>query len=522
MPDKTNTVLSKRLLWITVVSLVLLWVVVTGIRYFAGESDKAALGDSFWLVRINVQVKEPIQPGVVAIAAVPDDTNHIRVVGQNLIHPGWRVRFVSDPDWGIGRKMRLESTNTNARGFELGFTLRQSAAPLMQRPSLRRKLSTQAKERYLRNDSLLDIETGTLIKVINQLASGSQSNTDLLSRIFDRTQQLVHIQNTSRLRSAPEVIASGRANPLERAYTMIALCRVAHIPARLVTGFELKENKKGNLHHWVEVFNPGTGWLNYDPLHGYRQELPHNFLPFVKDRDDLVEFKSSHRITVRYTINGTDKSLDYYSNRTSGWQSIMYLTRLPLETRNVLAHLLLLPLAVLLTTLFLTLTGVRGYGTFIPALFALTFSTAEWRIVAVSMFFVLIFGVLGRSVLPAKMSRQPRLTAVLILVVVAVIASISIMDYLGWKHDSKTSLLPVVIPAIFIDLFYKELEKNGPTQALLRLFWTLVLVLICLPVMQFESLGHWLVAHPEAHLLTLAATLSITEYRGRKLIKLIK
>jgi len=125
MSDKTNTSSSKRLLWIMVASLVLLWAVVTGIRYFVGDSDKAALGDSFWLVRVNVQVKKPVQPGIVAIAAIPEDTDHIRIIGQNLVHPGWRVRFVSDPDWGVGRKIRLESTNSSARGFELGFTLRQ-------------------------------------------------------------------------------------------------------------------------------------------------------------------------------------------------------------------------------------------------------------------------------------------------------------------------------------------------------------------------------------------------------------
>jgi len=522
MTDGTHKSSSKRLLWITVASLVLLWAVVTGIRHLASDSDKAALGDSFWQVQINVRIKDPVQPGVVAIAAVPEETDYIRIVGQNLVHPGWRLRFVSDADWGIGRQVRLTSANNNTRGFELGFTLRQSAAPLMQRPSLRRKLSTQAKERYLRNDSLLDLENDTLIKEVNQLASDSQSISGLITRLYNRTQQLTPLPGSPKLRNVPKVIISGQASPLERAYALVALCRAAHIPARLVTGLELRENKKANLHHWVEIYNAGKGWLNYDPLHGYQQELPHNFLTFAKDRADLVEFKSSQRIAVGYTISGTDKSLDYFTNRITGWQSIIYLTRLPLETRNVMAHLLLLPLAVLLTTLFLTLTGVRGYGTFIPALFALTFSSAEWRMVAISMFLVLFFGVLGRSALPAKMNRQPRLTAVLILVVVAVIVSISIMDYLGLKHDSKTSLLPVIIPAILVDLFYKELEKNGPSQALLRLFWTLVLIVICIPVMQFESLGHWLVAHPEAHLLTLAVTLSITAYRGKKLVNLIE
>lgn len=522
MPDKIRKASPKRLLWITIASLVLVWAVITGLRYVGKDSEKTALGDSFWQVSINVQVKGPVKPGVVAIAAVPEDTGHIRMVGQNLVHPGWRLRFVSNAEWGIGRQVRLESTNTKAERFELGFTLRQSATPPIQRPSLRRKLSTRALERYLRNEPLLDIKNDTIVTEINRLASQSQSNSGLLARIFNRTRQLIPQQRLSIKQTVPQIIASGRAGPLERAYTMVALCRAAHIPARLVTGLELVENGETSLHHWVEVYETGKGWLSYDPLHGFQQELPHNFLPFMKGRHDLVELKASNKTTVNYTITGVDEYPGVFSSRNPGWQSIFYLNRLPLETRNVLAHLLLLPLAVLLTTLFRTLTGVRSYGTYMPALFALSWVYADWRMASITMCMVLLFAVLGRAALPAKLSRQPRLTAVLILVTLAVAATISLMDYLQWRQEGKVLLLPVVITAILVDLFYKALEKEGPVSAFVRLGWTLVQVAICLPVMQFESLGHWFVAHPEAHLLTLAATLSITAYRGRKLVNLIE
>jgi len=127
---------------------------------------------------------------------------------------------------------------------------------------------------------------------------------------------------------------------------------------------------------------------------------------------------------------------------------------------------------------------------------------------------VMLFGVLGRSALPVKLRRQPRLTVVLILVIMSVSASISLMEYLQWEHDGKVILLPVVIMAILVDLFYRALEKEGPASALARLGWTLLQVGLCLPVMHFNSLGHWLVAHPEAHLLTLVATLALIATRG--------
>lgn len=518
MSGITHKSSSQRLLWSTITSLMVLWAIAAGLRYFASTAETGALGDSFWDVRIKVQVKEPVTAGIVAQVAIPADTDRIRNIGQNLVHPGWRVRFVSDPDWGIGRQMRLVATNGKTNGFELGFTLRLSSTPLMQIPSLRRKLSARARERYLRNEPILDIENETIVKDVSRLVSKSKSNSGLLTRIFNQTHQFIPLSYTSVKQSIPQVIASGRASSLERAYAMVALCRAAHIPARLVTGLLLKENREAHLHHWVEVYVTGKGWLSYDPLHGYKQELPNNFLPFVKNRADLVEIKSSNKISVDYTITAAEESLDFFNNEGMGWKSIFYLTRLPLEVRNVLAHLLLLPLAVLLTTLFRTLTGVRSYGAYMPALFALSWVSTEWQMTTITMSLVLLFAVIGRSVLPSKMSRQPRLTAILILVVLAVAATISLMDFLHWRQEGKVLLLPVVITAILVDLFYKALEKEGPVSAFTRLVWTMVQVAICLPVMQFESLGHWLVAHPETHLLTLAITLSITAYRGRKLV----
>lgn len=499
--------------------LVLLWAMSTGLRFLASNSETAALGDKSWEVRVSVLVKEPIKPGTIAIAAVPADTSHIRVIGQNLIHQGWRLRFTSDPEWGIGRQTRLVAANTNTGNFELGFTLHQSATPLVQRPSLPRKLSTEKLERYLLNNPLLDLEHDLIVDEINQMTSDAQSSEELLSRIFTRSHQLLPLNGKSS-RSIPEVIASGRAGLLERSYVMVALCRAANLPARLVTGLKLSEGTEVRLHHWVEVYNNDKGWLAYDPLHGYQEKVPSNFLPFVRDRADLVEFNSIVKITVNYTITNIDEFLDIPTGIESGWQSVFYLTRLPLEARSVLSHLLLLPLAVLLTTLFRALTGVRSYGTFMPALFALALVYAEWQMAAITMCVVLLFGVLGRSALPSNLSRQPRLTAVLILVILGVSTAISLMDYMQWHHDGRVLLLPVVIMAILVDLFYKALEKEGPLNAVMRLGWTLVQVAICLPVMQLESLGHWLVAHPEAHLLTLAATLSITAYRGQRLVNL--
>ncbi|MDT8383792.1 MAG: 7TM domain-containing protein [Gammaproteobacteria bacterium] len=506
------------LLWTAAAVLVVLWAIAAGLRYLDSSAATAAAGDRLWEVRISVQLDKPAAPEAIAIAAVPADTAHLRIIGQQLAHPGWRLRFTADPDWGVARQIRLAASSAHAHGFNLGFTLYQSAAPFMQQQlqqSLRHRLTTRERERYLRSDPLLGLEHDTLVNEVRQITDRSSSGAELQSHIFRFAHRLLSPQKAE-TRPLPEVIASGQASVLERANVMVALSRAANIPARLVTGLELVENREVRLHHWVEVYDIEEGWLAYDPLHGYQRDLPDNFLPFVKDRAELVEVHTTDRVSLHYSVTNVDQHLEMHAGSESGWQRVFYLTRLPLEVRNVLSHLLLLPLAVLLTTLFRELTGIRSYGTFMPALFALSLVYADWQMAAVTMAVVLLFGVLGLSALHTRFRRQPRLTVVLILVVLGVTASISLLEYFQWWHDGKVVLLPVVIMAILVDLFYRTLEKEGPASALRRLGWTLAQVALCLPVMQFESLGHWLVAHPETHLLTLAATLSINTYRGGK------
>ncbi len=503
---------SRTLPWLAVAALIVLWALAAGLLHMAGSEDRAALGDHLWEVGIGVRV-EAAGPGVTARVAVPTDTDHLKIIGMGLKHPGWQQHSRQDAEWGVGHQVQLTATSSTPGAFEVVFTVHQSAAPQLKRKKLRHDLSVEQRERYLLSNPLLGLEHESVLGEVSRLLDDSRSGDDVPARIFERARKLLSDEAASP-GTVPEALASNRASVLERANTMVALCRAANIPARLVTGLVLSEGTEAVLHHWVEVYEDNRGWTSYDPLHGYRQDVPDNFLPFVNDRMDLVELSgAAGRISVDYAVTRADEFLEMAAGPETGWESIFYLTRLPLAERNTLAHLLLLPLAVLVTTLFRVLTGIRSYGVFMPALFAMAMVYAEWQMAGLTVGMVLLFVVLGRLALPARIQRQARLTVVLTLVIIGVIASISLMEYLGWKHDGKVVLLPVVITAILVDMFYRALEKEGPASAFSRLGWTLFQVVLCLPVMQFNSLGHWLVAHPEAHLLTLAAALAMAGVR---------
>jgi len=53
---------------------------------------------------------------------------------------------------------------------------------------------------------------------------------------------------------------SNKATTLARANLMVALCRLNNIPARLVSGFILQENKYQKPYYWVEVYDETKNW----------------------------------------------------------------------------------------------------------------------------------------------------------------------------------------------------------------------------------------------------------------------
>lgn len=54
------------------------------------------------------------------------------------------------------------------------------------------------------------------------------------------------------------------------ALLFMAICRIAGIASRFVSGYQEGDSDTGNweLHAWTEVFIPGGGWRGYDPTHG--------------------------------------------------------------------------------------------------------------------------------------------------------------------------------------------------------------------------------------------------------------
>lgn len=486
-------------------------------RYWLQPEAVAAPGDRLWDIELDVRADAIAGKTGVEIAA-PLNTRHLRVVGQSITHPGWRQIFRLPEGPESSRRIAFVASKSGQLSIGASFSVQALAVPRLGGGTGARVLEGEEREPYLRDHPTLQIEHAVVRERVAAVAAQFEEDESLADALYDQVRAL-RDRVTGGLLDVPEILASRSANSQERAYTLVALCRAARIPARLVRGLVLRESTRASLHFWAEVYQGGT-WVPYDPAFGYRHTLPADYLPFVKGIGELVHFSGSSAFSVDYSIVNADPLLEVAESTHEDWFEIFDLSRLTLETRILLASLMLLPFGALLTALFNEVIGVRTFGVFTPTLLALSLVYVPWQSATMVLVVVLLLGVGGRAIIPGEVTRVPRLAVVLTLVALGIGASASLMDYFEIGFGGQLVLLPIVILASLVDRFYTLFDEKGLHTALVRLGWTLLLATLCIPIVQYESLGHALVRYPELHLVTLAAILGLSLYPGRRLSQL--
>ena len=486
-------------------------------RYVSAPEAAAAPGDRLWDVELSIRAGAVAGKTTVEIAA-PLNTRTLRVIGQNISHAGWRQNFKSRESPESSRRVAFTASRTGELAIDAVFSVHALAVPRLGRNDAPIVLEGGVRESYLKDHDTLQIEHPEVTGLVALLASTAGGDESLPDALYEAVRSLKPRTGESLL-DVPEILSTRRANGQERAYTLVALSRAARIPARLVKGLVLKESARASLHFWAEL-NPAGKWIPYDPVFGYRHELPANYLPFLKGPGDVVNFSGTASFEFDFAVANTDPLLEVAESTRENWLEVLDLTRLSLDTRIVLAALMLLPFGALLTAVFNEVIGVRTYGVFTPTLLALALVYVPWQSASVVLLVVLLLGVIGRAAIPGELSRVPRLSIVLTLVALGIGASASLMEFFEIGFGGQLVLLPIVILASLVDRFYALFDEKGLRTALYRLGWTLLLAALCMPIVQWETLGHVIVRYPEIHLVTLAAMLGLTLYKGRRLSQL--
>jgi len=513
--SNTKTIVSKRPTWWLSALLIIASLLLIGSRLLFLGTDTLASGDRLWRLSINISTLASPKETTLKIFP-PFDTAHIRTIERNLSYPGFKVRKSTD-EQKYRRNVFITANDKGTQEIYAEYLLHLSETPFIS-SSKNTELTTQRRELFLLDDEKLQFKSYTVKTTIAELLKNEPSQDLLVSNIYAFLKTFPIYSGKDAL-NVPEVLVRKKATIYDSSMAMVSLCRASGIPARLVSGLVLKDDIDPQPHYWVEVYQNGN-WSSYDIHFGYNKSVPINYLPLRRNDKEIVQIANGQNNKIEYEFEPEFNHPYLRKQQKDELTTILDLSRLPLDIRSELAFLLLLPLGALITALFRHFIGVHSYGVFTPTLLALAIVYANLTTTLMVFLVVTSLAIGGRSFFPATLTRIPRLSIIFTLIAVILTMSVSVLSYFDIDQGGKIILLPIIILTSLVDRFYNTIEDNGLKIAVIRMVWTIVIALLCLPIIQFETLGHFILQYPEIHLITLALFLLITLYKGKHLIKL--
>lgn len=499
--------------WV-IFSLILFGVISLAVRFILSTGEGVPANDKVYILSYDASFKAEDTKSIISLSP-PWDTSNALVIAQTIENPGLRL-LRSRADKESKRDIVALASSPGNKRLIAEFTIHISPLGHKRVTAKTLALSANQRERYLSSGNGIEIDSPEVIRAVKKLATKKEDKDTLIEHIFRYVNKNIILAKAPFDDDAISALRSHRANTLGRARAMVALCRASKIPARLITGFVLKEGFDVEEHYWVEAYNEKE-WLSYDPENGYFEILPPDFIPVRRGGSSIIGESNVLDIKISYDISEQYVPVGKLGRETKGITDILDLTRLSLDARNSLAILLLLPLGALFTTFCSNIIGIRTYGTFTPTLIALAARYADWITAIVIFSIVAVTGLLGRSFMPDKLSRIPRLTIVFTVAAMGMTLGVSLMDYYSVNPAGHVVLLPIIILTSLIDRLYKALDEDGVRIAMTRFGWTAVVAIGCYFILIQEQLGHFILDYPEIHMFTIAMVLLLSGYKYKKL-----
>lgn len=516
---------ARTLSRIVVVLCLILGLTCLSARRQRREASYRALETSRWRLTYDVSFDADAADATVRIA-IPSPTEHAAIIDSEMTYPDLDAEIVGIES-GDYRYIEARAGQAGRYRVTAGFLVELDPTRSSWGLGRLTELSPDARTRYLREEETLPVRSANLQRILQQSAGQWETEEQRLQWIYNycthKVKRAAGQSATNEVSNIIDPTDPSAAAPLGRARLMVALCRAARMPARLVTGFELRQQEPITPHVWVEVFG-SSRWRPFDPVNDYAWTMPIQFIPARRGQEGIVRPTATTQVSQLSSnfslirLAPPDEVLE--SSRPHPSQ-ILDLTQLPVEMHEVMSLLLLVPLGALITALFRNVIGIRTFGTFAPALLAMSFLYSDWTTGLVILSVVIVAGLAGRNLLERlHLLMVPRLSIILTVIILCVLFSVSALDYLSLTPSADAVLLPLVILTIMIERFYVTAEEDGLGFSLQLIVGTLVVASFCYVLLMRQEVGQLILIYPEIHFFTIAAFIWIGRYTGYRLTEL--
>lgn len=457
----------------------------------------------------TVQAHLPVEPGESSVKVtmhLPTRTPGFALSDEHLISRGFGSAIDEDEwqrtvTWSIRRAS--DPRSLYYRGVFFEFSDRPSLAPSPRFPA----------------PPVLEEPFHTaLMEIVDEVRSESADVSSFTAQALVRINDATPDDNTALFVRGPL--------GLDKVHIAELVLAAARIPSLSVHGVRLVDNAlQAPIITWLAVHN-GSEWLYFDPNSG-DQGLPSDFLVWWVGEAPLAEATGAALGKPEISIRRqTVSALALASERSELMGSRMAefsLLSLPVNLQSVYEVLLLVPVGAFIIVLLRNVIGLRSFGTFMPVLIALAFRETQ-LLTGVILFTIIVgVGLAFRFYLERlRLLLVPRLSAVLIIVVLLMAAVSVISHRLGTVAGLSVALFPMVIIAMVIERMSIVWEEHGPKNALLDGFGSLVIAAIAYLVMGIDLFSWWVLVFPELLLVLLGLTIALGRYTGYRVTELFR
>ena len=350
-------------------------------------------------------------------------------------------------------------------------------------------------------------------EVREQSADADSLVSELLRRVNDPTPE-----------ANIELLFDGFRSPLRRAERLVELLAYARVPARPVRGLLLAdEQRNATARTYLEVHD-GFNWRFYN-LRTAERGLPRNFYAWWRGFDTLARVQGGSNLELNFAVRRSQlDGLEVAAQRSSEAGSLLMdfsLFSLPIQMQAVYSVLLMVPVGALVMVLLRNFIGVQTFGTFMPVLIALAFRETDLAAGIILFTLLTSMGLAIRFGLERlRLLLVPRLTAVLIIVVLLMLAISIVAHRLGLETGLSVALFPMVIIAMTIERMSVVWEERGASDAIKAGAGSLVVAALAYLIMGIDQVEHLVFTFPELLLVILAAVLLSGRYTGYRLLEL--
>jgi hypothetical protein len=338
------------------------------------------------------------------------------------------------------------------------------------------------------------------------------------------TSELLRLMNDPSPGPNVELLRSGASTRTRFVETVTTILASARIPARLVRGFELEgRQRRAELVTWLEIHD-GDNWRYFNPVTG-TEALPDRFLIWWRGNEPLVSVAGGSNAKVDFAVqeNNLDAVAIAESQAARRGASLINfsLYSLPIQTQAVYSVLLMIPIGALVMVVLRTFVGIDAFGTFMPVLIALAFRETKlfWGVVLFTMLVAL--GLSIRFLLDRlRLLLVPRLSAVLIVVVMLMLLISLVSHGLGLETGLSVALFPMVIIAMTIERMSVVWEERGAADAMRAGLGSLIVAVMAYIFMGLAWLEHLIFTFPELLFVVLALVVLAGRYTGYRLLEL--